>query len=136
MLLFAPSVVALPVILLSEGTYLIPRRDGRILVGSSVEERGYDKSPTEEMRRQLERRASALFPALAQAELEAHWAGLRPGSPDGVPFIGGHPDIQGLYLNTGHFRHGLLTAPASARLLADLLLAREPLLDPGAYALS
>jgi glycine oxidase len=136
MLLYAPPDGSPPAMVLREGTYLIPRRDGRILVGSSVEDCGFDRAPTEAVRRRLEQEAVMLFPALAGAELEAHWAGLRPGSPDGVPFICGYPDIQGLYLNTGHFRHGLLTAPASARLLADLVLGREPLLDPVAYALN
>jgi len=58
---------------------------------------------------------------------------LRPGSPDGVPFIGPLPGWRGLYVNAGHFRNGVVTAPASARLLADLLLARPPILDPAPY---
>jgi glycine oxidase len=136
MLLYAPGTLALPAVVLREDSYLIPRRDGRILAGSSVEDCGFDKTPTAEVRQRLEQAARAMFPALAGARLEAHWAGLRPGSPAGVPFICEYPGISGLYLNTGHFRYGLLTAPASARLLADLVLNREPLIDPAAYGLS
>jgi glycine oxidase len=136
MLLYAAGSVAPPVMLLREHAYLIPRRDGRVLAGSSVEHAGFDKTPDVHMRRQLHERAIALFPALATGVIEAHWAGLRPGSPQGIPFICEHPDIAGVYLNTGHFRHGLLTAPASAQLLVDLMLGRTPEIDPAGYRLS
>ena len=60
-------------------------------------------------------------------------AGLRPGSPDGMPFIGDHPEIRGLYLNTGHFRNGVVMGPASARLLVDHILGRESFTGIEAY---
>jgi glycine oxidase len=135
MLLYAAGAATPPVMLLREHAYLIPRRDGRVLAGSSVEYAGFDKTPDEAMRRQLHEQAAALFPPLATGVIEAHWAGLRPGSPQGIPFICRHPEIAGVYLNTGHFRHGLLTAPASAQLLVDLVLQRQPLANPADYQL-
>ncbi|MBI2383657.1 MAG: glycine oxidase ThiO [Gammaproteobacteria bacterium] len=110
--------------------YLVPRRDGRILVGSTVEDAGFDKRPTESARIALRAAAEALVPATAGLPLEAHWAGLRPGSPDGLPYIGRHPELPNLFVNTGHFRLGLTLAPASAELLADLVLERPPRFDP------
>ena len=74
------------------------------------------------------------FPALADAEVVGHWAGLRPGSPEGIPNIGEVPGYSGLWLNCGHFRNGLVLAPASCQLLADLMLGREPIVDPAPYA--
>ena len=120
-------------VILYKGRYLIPRADGRILVGSTMEELGFDKTPTEAAARELRAAAEEIVPSLKGCPMIGHWAGLRPGSPDGVPFIGRHPDVEGLYLNVGHFRNGLCTAPASARLLADLMLGREPILDPAPY---
>ncbi len=122
-------------ILLRESRYLIPRRDGRILVGSTQEEEGFDKSTTPAARELLLTAACAMVPELRDWQVEYHWAGLRPGSPDGVPYIGEHPDIAGLFVNTGHFRNGIVLAPASARLIVDLMLARPALLDPSQFSL-
>jgi glycine oxidase len=113
--------------------YIIPRRDGHVLAGSTLEEAGFDKSVTPEGQQALVRSATELVPGLAECPVEHHWAGLRPGSPDGVPFIGPHPAIEGVFLNTGHFRNGVVMGPASARLLADLMLGRTPALDPSPY---
>ena len=70
------------------------------------------------------------------AQVERHWAGLRPGSRDGIPYICPHPLIHGLYINTGHYRNGVILAPGSARLMADLILGRESILDARDYALN
>lgn len=121
-------------IVLSRDRYVIPRRDGRILVGSTLEEVGFDKSTTRAAMQELEGEACRLIPALAGYEIEHHWAGLRPGSPHGIPYIMQHPRIEGLFINTGHFRNGVVLGPASARLLADILLGRQPTLDPAPYA--
>jgi glycine oxidase len=115
--------------------YVIPRRDGRVLIGSTLEDAGFEKRTTAEAKEELYRIATGLFPLLKRTPIEDHWAGLRPGSPSGIPYIGPYPDAEGLYVNAGHFRNGLVTGPASARLLADLLLGREPILPPSAYAL-
>ena len=134
MLLFHGRPKLVTRIILTRRHYLIPRRDGRILFGSTMEEAGYDKTTTEAAREELLSAAHELIPALRAVELEQHWAGLRPGSPEGIPFIGEHPVIGGLFINSGHFRNGVVMAPASARLLADLILGRKPILDPRAYA--
>jgi len=99
-----------------------------------MEEVGFDKAVTRDARQELAAAAEALVPALAKVPLERHWAGLRPGSPDGIPYIGPHPHIEGLYLNSGHFRNGVVMAPASAHLLADLMLGRRPILNPAPFA--
>ena len=115
--------------------YVIPRRDGRVLIGSTLEEAGFDKHTTAEAKEELYRIATGLFPLLKRTPIEDHWAGLRPGSPSGIPYIGPYPGADGLYVNAGHYRNGLVTGPASARLLADLVLSREPILPPSPYAL-
>lgn len=120
-------------ILLENGCYVVPRRDGSLLVGSTVEDCGFDVEPTDEAREQLQERAARILPVLANLKVQRHWAGLRPATRDELPYIGAHPKLRGLYLNTGHFRHGLTSAPASARLLADIILERSPILDPTEY---
>jgi len=122
-------------IVLHRDHYLIPRNDGLVLAGSTLEHVGYDKSVTVEAREQLLQRALALVPALADYPVVRQWAGLRPGSPDGMPIIDEHPEICGLYINTGHFRNGVVMAPASAQLLVDRMLQRESFTAHGPYAL-
>ncbi|MFO1418282.1 MAG: glycine oxidase ThiO [Methylotetracoccus sp.] len=121
-------------IVLSGDRYLIPRRGGVLLAGSTVEHVGFDKSTSESACRELRAFAESMLPELAGAALLRHWAGLRPGSPNGIPFIGRHPTIECLYFNCGHFRNGFVMGPASARLLADLLLERSPIVPPEPYA--
>lgn len=122
-------------IVLYEDFYVIPRRDGRILVGSTLEWAGFDTQPTEQARAVLQEKALKFLPKLADYEIERHWAGLRPGTKEGIPYICAHPEIKGLYINAGHFRNGVVMAPASARLMADLLLDRDPIVDPMPYTL-
>jgi len=134
MILFKCAEDFLPSMVLAKGRYAIPRRDGHILVGSTLEHAGYDKTPTAEALESLKASAIELLPALADATPVGHWAGLRPGSPEGIPYIGEVPGWQGLWLNCGHYRNGLVLAPASCQLFADLLLGREPIIDPRPYA--
>jgi len=134
MILFKCAEDFLPSMVLAKRRYAIPRRDGHILVGSTLEDVGFDKTPTEDALQSLRATAIELLPALADAQVVKHWAGLRPGSPDGVPYIGQVSGFDGLWLNCGHFRNGLVLAPASCRLLADLMLGREPIVDPAPYA--
>lgn len=121
-------------IVLSDGRYLIPRRDGVILAGSTVEYADFDKTTTEIARAQLESYAGSVLPDLKSATIIKHWAGLRPGSPTGIPYICRHPQLSNFYLNCGHFRNGLVTAPASARLITDLILRRPPPFAQEPYA--
>jgi glycine oxidase len=112
-------------IVLREGYYLVPRRDGLILAGSTLEYVGFNKETTAAARELLAGRALGLVPALSECKIVRHWSGLRPGTTTGVPYICEHPEIGGLYLNTGHFRNGVVMAPASAQLLVDCLLGRD-----------
>jgi len=121
-------------IVMSEGRYLIPRKDGRILVGSTLEYAGFEKTTTEAARASLHAFALRLCPALADAPMEAHWAGLRPGSPQGIPYIGEHPEIQGLFLHAGHFRNGLVMGPASTELFVQMVEKEVGQLDVAPYA--
>ncbi|MDO9617650.1 MAG: glycine oxidase ThiO [Pseudomonas sp.] len=134
MILYKCAEDFLSAIVLAKGRYAIPRRDGHILIGSTLEHAGFDKTPTDEALASLKASAIELLPALADAEVVGHWAGLRPGSPEGIPFIGPVPGHEGLWLNCGHYRNGLVLAPASCQLLMDLMLGREPIVDPAPYA--
>ncbi len=134
MILYKCAADFLPSMVLAKGRYAIPRRDGHILIGSTLEHEGFDKTPTEMALASLKASAVELIPALADAEVVGHWAGLRPGSPEGIPYIGSLSGFDGLWLNCGHYRNGLVLAPASCQLLADLLLGREPVIDAAPYA--
>jgi glycine oxidase len=134
MILYKCASDFLPSMILAKGRYAIPRRDGHILIGSTLEHEGFDKTPTWNALESLKASAVELIPALAHAEVVGHWAGLRPGSPDGIPFIGPVPGFDGLWLNCGHYRNGLVLAPASCQLLTDLLTDNAPIIDPAPYA--
>ena len=116
--------------------YIIPRRDGRVLVGSTLEDTDFDKSTTQQAYLDLCDYAETLYPCLKQAQVERHWAGLRPASPDGIPYICPVPEFEGLFLNAGHFRNGVVLAPASVQLLMDLISKRSPRLNPDPYQLN
>jgi len=135
MLLFHGRAGLLRRIVLHQDRYIIPRRDGRILAGSTLEQVGFDKATTADASLDLHRAALNLMPALANCPVEQQWAGLRPGTPTGVPYIGAHPTMEGLYVCAGHYRNGVVLGLASARLLADLVLDRSPIIDPNPYAI-
>lgn len=133
MLLFKLEPGALDIIVYRDGLYLIPRRDGHVLVGSTLEDAGFDTSTDEATRRRLHAAAAELLPALAATQPVRHWAGLRPGSPGNLPVIDRHPDFDNVFVNAGHYRYGVTLAPASAELLADLMEGVAPALDPAPY---
>jgi glycine oxidase len=133
MLLFKGPPGLVKTMTLYQQRYVIPRRDGRVLVGSTLEYVGYDKQTTPEARAELLRAACELIPELEHQPVEHHWAGLRPGSPQGIPVIGPHPGLDNLFINAGQFRNGVVLAPASARLLADHVLGRQPVFRAADY---
>jgi len=133
MLLFKFPAPPLPHVLLQGDLYFIPRRDGHLLVGSTLEDVGFDQSTTEEARAMLLHRALALLPALRDIPVVRHWAGLRPGSPGNIPTIGRHPDLSNLYLNSGHFRYGVTMAPASVEVLLNEIDGTAQPFDVSAY---
>lgn len=133
MLLFKARPDTLRSIVLRSGIYLIPRLDGHILVGSTLEETGFDKSTTQEAMSMLHREASEILPLLRDAPLVQHWSGLRPGSPDNIPVISRHPCFDNLFINSGHFRYGVTMAPASAEIMANLVLEQPQAIDVVPY---
>jgi glycine oxidase len=111
-------------IVTTERVYLVPRQDGRLVVGATVEERGFDLQVTAGGVHEMLREAYRTLPDVAELELAEALAGLRPGTPDNAPLIGPGA-IDGLVLATGHYRNGILLAPATAEAVAALL-AGEP----------
>lgn len=119
--------------LIRRGHYVIPRHEGVVLVGSTLEDAGFEITATPEAAAELRAAASAMVPLLGSLPVQGHWAGLRPGAPDGIPLIGPVPAIRGLWLNTGHFRNGVHLAPASAALLSALIRGAPTPLDASPY---
>ena len=111
-------------IVYSNGFYLVPRRDGLLLAGSTLEDVGFDTRTTDDVKQALKTKAESILPSLKHAAIRKHWSGLRPGTPDNLPTITAHPTIKNLYLNTGHFRYGLTMAPASAEKVVALICAK------------
>ncbi len=122
-------------VLLQGARYLVTRPDGRVLVGSTEEDAGFDARPTAAAVAGLLAFAAELVPSLAGAALERCWAGLRPGSPDGLPFLGRVPDCPNLFVAAGHYRAGIQLSPATGRCMTDLLLGRPPAVPLDAFRL-
>jgi glycine oxidase len=116
----------------SEDAYVLPRPDGTVIVGSTLETVGFRKGVTAGAVARLIEAAARLVPRLSESRFEDAWSGLRPGTPDGWPILGASP-VRGLYFAAGHFRNGILLAPVTARLVADAILG-EP--APGLEAFS
>ncbi len=121
MLALRSATVRLKKVLRSEYGYLVPRRDGRIIAGSTLENAGFAKQVTPQGVRQILDAALDLAPALIDAKIVDEWSGLRPGTPDLLPIIG-PTDIPGLWLATGHYRNGILLAPATAKIMRDWIV--------------
>lgn len=115
-------------ILSGAGGYCVPRADGRVACGSTLEFVGYDKDITAAGQHQILEGALRLCPALGAATVQRSWAGLRPWTPDQLPLLGEGPR-PGLLLATGHFRNGILLAPITGRLLGQLLRGEQPSMD-------
>ncbi len=120
-LLYQQTGEKLAHIVYADGFYLVPRKDGLLLAGSTLEDVGFDKNTTEDVKLVLQTKAESILPGLKNSPLLKHWSGLRPGAPENLPTITTHPTIQNLYLNTGHFRYGLTMAPASAKQIATIM---------------
>jgi glycine oxidase len=114
--------VRLKKVLRSSRGYLVPRRDGRIIAGSTLENAGFVKQVTPEGIRKILAGAKELAPGLADAEIVEQWAGLRPDSPDHLPIIG-PTEMKGLLIATGHYRNGILLAPVTAKIVRDWIVS-------------
>jgi glycine oxidase len=108
--------------------YLVPRSNGRILVGATVEEAGYDKRTDANVIQRMHQAAIHLVPALSQARMLEAWAGLRPGSPDNLPILG-KTGTLGYFVATGHFRDGILLTPITAQVMAQVVMGTKPEYD-------
>ena len=114
--------------------YLVPRVDGRILAGSTVEDVGFQRGISIVGIRKILDTLLELTPDLSAARIDAAWSGFRPGTPDELPIIGQDPSIGGLIYATGHFRNGILLAPITADLVARLIRGEAPGVDLAAFA--
>jgi glycine oxidase len=126
--LLMPSHARLKHVIRSPEAYLIPRSDGRLLVGTTVEEIGFDKRTDLATIQRLHRAALVLIPKLRDARILESWAGLRPGTPDALPILGATATL-GYYVATGHFRDGILLAPITAEVMAAVVEGRTPEYD-------
>lgn len=115
-----PSRELIRHVIRSPEVYLIPRSDGRLLVGATVEEAGFDKRTDSATMQRFHRAALALVPKLADAKILEDWAGLRPGTPDALPILGA-AQTPGYFVATGHFRDGILLAPVTAQIMANVI---------------
>ncbi len=115
--------------------YLVPRSSGRILVGATVEDVGYDRTVETPVIQKLHHAAAQLLPELKNLPVEESWAGLRPGSPDDLPILG-ETETRGVFIATGHFRNGILLAPLTARIITDLIAGKTAPIDISAFSLA
>ncbi len=128
MLLFKFEEPPISAVYVKGNTYLIPRKDGHLLVGSTLEDKGFNKQITISARNQMLKNASAILPELYKTSIVHQWSGLRPATHRNIPTIGQHPNLTNLYVNSGHFRYGITMAPGSARILGNAILgATQPL---------
>lgn len=129
--LVGPAILAH--VIRSPEVYIVPRSDGRTLVGSTLEEAGYDKRTDADTIRRLHRAAIRLVPGLQQARMLEAWAGLRPGTPDDLPILG-KMAAAGYYIAGGHFRDGILLAPVTALVMAQIIAGETPDFDLSAFS--
>jgi glycine oxidase len=133
--LLNPGTMVFHKILIWGARYLVPRLDGRVLIGSTEEHVGFTKTTTATGIHGLLELGIRLVPRLAGAALERTWAGLRPGSPDGLPFLGLVPGYENLYVAAGHFRAGIQLSPGTGILLKEMILGQPLSMTMDAFRL-
>jgi glycine oxidase len=120
-------------LLASPRCYLVPRDDGRVIVGATSERRGFRVETTPVGLERLTSAAFEIAPTLVNLPITDHWAGLRPGTPDNLPILGRDPLLPSLVYATGHYRNGILLGPLTGKVVAELILGREPPIDLAPY---
>jgi glycine oxidase len=105
--------------------YLVPKQNGEIYIGATMVENTFDTKVTPRGIATLLERATQLVPQLKDAAWERVWAGIRPQTGDGIPYLGEHPSWKGLFVAAGHFRNGILLSPITGKLVADLLAGSQ-----------
>lgn len=113
----------------SHGCYLIPKKEGRLIVGATVKPKLDNKKVSIEGIFSLMEKAKVLLPTIENAEFERAWAGIRPQTADGLPYIGEHPTYKGLFIATGHFRNGILLSPITGEVIADMVEGKPTTLN-------
>lgn len=129
MMLFKTPENWLPTMCMNKVMYLIPRVDGHVVCGSSMQHIGFDKRPSVQEQQNIYKACVEMVPELANFPIVKQWAGLRPSSPTGIPYIGQMPEFNNLWANFGHYRNGLCMGPASARLLRQLMLNQDTVIQ-------
>lgn len=124
----APEDLRLRHVVRTSAVYAVPRSDGRILIGATQEEAGFDRSVESKAIEQLHQAAAAILPPLASARVLETWSGLRPGTPDALPILG-PTQTPGYFVAAGHFRNGYLLAPLTAQAMAMVIRGSEPSVD-------
>jgi glycine oxidase len=127
-----PRAAVLQHVLRAPDVYLVPRSTGKVLVGATVEDTGYDKSVNPATIHSLLSAAAKYLPELSSAPITQSWAGLRPGTPDDLPILGSTV-TSSTFVASGHFRNGILLAPITAKIMAGLVQGRPSPLDIGAF---
>lgn len=112
-----------------DDVYFVPRQDGRVLIGASMERVGFTEGNTEKILDSMMQAAARIAPGLETDEVEHQWMGFRPGSPDGLPYLGPVEGRPGLWVATGHYRNGVLLAPGTAKLMSCWMMGVPPDLD-------
>jgi glycine oxidase len=131
--LVAPRREILRHVVRSPEVYLVPRSDGRILVGTTLEEAGFNKRTDADTIQRLHQSAANLIPALGEARMLEAWAGLRPGTPDNLPILGA-TSLPGYFVATGHFRDGILLSAVTAKVIAEVVRGANPQFDLTAFS--
>lgn len=108
-----------------DDAYFVPRADGRILIGASMEFVGFERGNTEQVTDQLMASVQKIAPGLKDLPVEHQWMGFRPGSPDGLPFLGDVPNVKGLWVASGHYRNGVALAPITAEVMSRKILGES-----------
>ncbi|MDQ6956991.1 MAG: glycine oxidase ThiO [Mariprofundaceae bacterium] len=112
-----------------DDAYFVPRADGRVLVGASMEFVGFERGNTEQITEQLMASMQKIAPGLQDLEVEHQWMGFRPGSPDGLPYLGDAPNVKGLWVASGHYRTGVALAPITAEVMSRKILGKSVNMD-------
>ena len=133
MILFKTPAQWLPTMCMNNVMYLIPRMDGHVVCGSSTDHLGFEHRPNIQTTQHIFKACTEMVPELANFPIVKQWAGLRPGSDSGIPYIGKMPDLDNVWANFGHYRNGLCMGPGSARLLRQLMLDQATIVDPVPY---
>jgi len=116
-----------------ERAYFVPRQDGRILVGASMESVGFKRGNTVVEMHGLLNGLLRLMPQLAHEQIEYQWMGFRPGTPDGLPFMGPIHEKPGLWVASGHYRNGVALAPITAKIMSGWMLGEQPDMDMACF---